>query len=161
CFRAGPSQQRRAHFFETRIPGGSTAGTPYSHGIPCPLAPWSGFRAQGRLMKSQSQILVVDGDQSMSESLATWLRKDGHLGDTASSGQEAVERVRARSYAVCFIDLTTPEIDGMGTIRQIRRLLSDASIIAVTVSAAVDDAIAALQQGASEYVVKPCSPLEV
>ena len=50
-------------------------------------------------MKIHWQILVVDDEEVMCESLAAWLREDGYLVDTAASGHMALEKSRQREYA--------------------------------------------------------------
>jgi len=113
-------------------------------------------------MKTHWQILVVDDEEVMCESLAAWLREDGYAVDTASSGHEAVEKARARDYALYFVDLKMPGgMDGIETMMQIRKLRSEASIIIITAYATVDTAIAAIKEGAQEYIVKPCNPEEI
>jgi DNA-binding NtrC family response regulator len=108
------------------------------------------------------QILVVDDEEVMCESLAAWLREDGYQVDTASSGREAVEKATARDYAIYFVDLKMPGgMDGIETMMQIRRLHTEASIIIITAYATVDTAIAAMKEGAQEYIVKPCNPEEI
>ncbi|HEY2018033.1 MAG TPA: sigma-54 dependent transcriptional regulator [Bryobacteraceae bacterium] len=113
-------------------------------------------------MKTHWQILVVDDEEIMCESLAAWLREDGYLVDTASSGREAVEKARARDYAIYFVDLKMPGgMDGIETMMQVRRLHPEASIIIITAYATVDTAITAIKEGAQEYIVKPCNPEEI
>jgi DNA-binding NtrC family response regulator len=113
-------------------------------------------------MKSHWQILVVDDEEIMCESLAAWLREDGYGVDTASSGRDAVERARLKDYAIYFVDLKMPGgMDGIETMMQIRRLHPDASIIIITAYATVDTAITAMKEGAQEYIVKPCNPEEI
>ncbi len=113
-------------------------------------------------MKTHWQILVVDDEEVMCESLAAWLREDGYPVDTAASGREAVEKARLRDYAICFVDLKMPGgMDGIETMMQIRRERPDASIIIITAYATVDTAIAAMKEGAQEYIVKPCNPEEI
>jgi DNA-binding NtrC family response regulator len=108
------------------------------------------------------QILVVDDEEVMCESLAAWLREDGYQVDTAASGREAVEKAAARDYAIYFVDLKMPGgMDGIETMMQIRRLHAEASIIIITAYATVDTAIAAMKEGAQEYIVKPCNPEEI
>ena len=115
-----------------------------------------------RHMKTHWQILVVDDEEVMCESLAAWLREDGYLVDTASSGREAVEKARQRDYAIYFVDLKMPGgMDGIETMMQIRRLHPEASIIIITAYATVDTAITAMKEGAQEYIVKPCNPEEI
>jgi DNA-binding NtrC family response regulator len=113
-------------------------------------------------MKIHWQILVVDDEEVMCESLAAWLREDGYAVDTASSGREAVDKAAQRDYAIYFIDLKMPGgMDGIETMMQIRKLRADASIIIITAYATVDTAITAMKEGAQEYIVKPCNPEEI
>jgi DNA-binding NtrC family response regulator len=113
-------------------------------------------------MRSRWHILVVDDEEAMTESLAAWLREDGYSVDTAASGREAIEKARAREYAIYFVDLKMPGgLDGIETMMEIRKLRKDASVIIITAYATVDTAIAAMKEGAQEYVVKPCHPQEI
>jgi DNA-binding NtrC family response regulator len=113
-------------------------------------------------LKTHWQILVVDDEEVMCESLAAWLREDGYTVDTASSGREAVEKARQKDYAIYFVDLKMPGgMDGIETMMQVRKLHADASIIIITAYATVDTAITAMKEGAQEYIVKPCNPEEI
>ena len=113
-------------------------------------------------MKTHWQILVVDDEEVMCESLAAWLREDGYIVDTAGSGREAVEKARTRDYAIYFVDLKMPGgMDGIETMMQVRRQHPEASIIIITAYATVDTAITAMKEGAQEYIVKPCNPEEI
>jgi DNA-binding NtrC family response regulator len=113
-------------------------------------------------MKTHWQILVVDDEEVMCESLAAWLREDGYAVDTASSGRAAVEKAQQRDYAIYFVDLKMPGgMDGIETMMQIRKLHAEASIIIITAYATVDTAITAMKEGAQEYIVKPCNPEEI
>src|SRR5215212_1841907 len=113
-------------------------------------------------MNTHWQILVVDDEEVMCESLAAWLREDGYHVDTAPSGRDAVEKAKQRDYAIYFVDLKMPGgMDGIETMMQIRRLHPEASIIIITAYATVDTAITAIKEGAQEYIVKPCNPEEI
>ncbi len=113
-------------------------------------------------MKARWQILVVDDEEVMCTSLAAWLREDGYAVDTAYSGQEALAHAAAKDYAIYFVDLKMPGgIDGIETMMGIRRLHPNASVIIITAFATVDTAVAAMKEGAQEYIVKPCNPEEI
>ena len=113
-------------------------------------------------MRGRWHILVVDDEETMTESLAAWLREDGYSVDTASSGREAIEKARGREYAIYFVDLKMPGgLDGIETMMEIRKLQPEASVIVITAYATVDTAITAMKEGAQEYVVKPCHPQEI
>lgn len=113
-------------------------------------------------MKMQWDIMVVDDEEIMRESLAAWLREDGYHVDTSSSGQEAIAKARTKDYAIYFIDLKMPGgLDGIETMMELRKLHTEASIIIITAYATVDTAITAMKEGAQEYIVKPCNPEEI
>jgi DNA-binding NtrC family response regulator len=113
-------------------------------------------------MRSRWHILVVDDEETMTESLAAWLREDGYSVDTASSGREAIAKAADREYAIYFVDLKMPGgLDGIETMMEIRKIRPDAAIIVITAYATVDTAITAMKEGAQEYIVKPCHPQEI
>jgi len=112
-------------------------------------------------MKKVWPILVVDDEEVMCESMAAWLREDGYRVDTASSGMKAVELAKTTDYAICFVDLKMPGMDGIETMMEIHRVRAEASIIIITAYATVDTAIQAMKEGAQEYIVKPCHPQEI
>jgi DNA-binding NtrC family response regulator len=113
-------------------------------------------------MKAQWEILVVDDEEIMRESLAAWLREDGYAVDSAASGRIAVEKSKEKDYAIYFIDLKMPGgMDGIETMMEIKKIRPDASIIIITAYATVDTAISAMKEGAQEYIVKPCNPKEI
>ncbi len=113
-------------------------------------------------MTSRWDILVVDDERVQRESLAAWLTEDGHRVDTAGSGNEGIEKARARDYAIAFIDLKMPNgPDGIETLREVRRLRPEATLIIITAFATVETAISAMKEGAHEYLVKPCNPQEI
>lgn len=113
-------------------------------------------------MKTQWEILVVDDEEVMRESLVAWLREDGYGVDSAVSGKVAIEKAKEKDYAIYFIDLKMPGgIDGIETMMEVRKIRPDASIIIITAYATVDTAISAMKEGAQEYIVKPCNPKEI
>jgi DNA-binding NtrC family response regulator len=113
-------------------------------------------------MKSKWQILVVDDEEVMRESLAAWLGEDGFAVDTAESGKQAVDLAARTDYAIYFIDLKMPGgMDGIETMMEVRRIRKEAPVVIVTAYATVDTAITAIKEGALEYIVKPCNPQEI
>ncbi|MFA6958512.1 MAG: sigma-54 dependent transcriptional regulator [Thermoanaerobaculia bacterium] len=113
-------------------------------------------------MKKHWEVLVVDDEPVMRESLAAWLAEDGYSVDTAESGREAIAKSAVKDYAIYFVDLKMPPgIDGIETMMELRRIHPDASVIIMTAYATVDTAITAMKEGAQEYIVKPCNPEEI
>ncbi|MEX2088978.1 MAG: response regulator, partial [Bacteroidota bacterium] len=74
-------------------------------------------------MNQHWNILVVDDEEIMRESMAAWLREDGYTVDAVVSGREALDKARESNYAIYFIDLKMPGgIDGIETMMEIRKL---------------------------------------
>ncbi|MEN8148689.1 MAG: sigma-54 dependent transcriptional regulator [Planctomycetota bacterium] len=111
-------------------------------------------------MSEPVRILVVDDEPSMRESLGAWLAEDGYAVVTAESGAEAVDQAGGTEFAVCFIDLKMPGMNGIDTMREIRRIRPGTAVVIITAYATVDNAVAAMKQGAEDYLVKPFNPEE-
>ena len=60
--------------------------------------------------------LIVDDDPSVRDILAAILRRDGWKAECASDGEEAIERMKAKTYSVVVLDLLMPRIDGSGVL---------------------------------------------
>lgn len=113
-------------------------------------------------MKRQWRILVVDDEEVARESLAVWLKEDGYTVETAASGQDAVGKALQHDYAIYFVDLKMPGgMDGLETMRELRRIHPDAVVVIITAFATVETAIRAMKEGAQEYIVKPCNLDEI
>jgi CheY-like chemotaxis protein len=78
------------------------------------------------------RILVVDDERPVRETLAEMLVAVNHKVELAGSGQEAVEKMRARAFDFVFTDLAMPEMDGWETARLIRKDWPSVKIVLVT-----------------------------
>ncbi|MBC7974355.1 MAG: sigma-54-dependent Fis family transcriptional regulator [Myxococcales bacterium] len=116
------------------------------------------------------KILVVDDEQSMREFLAICLRRAGHEVTLARTGAEALDHMRASPIDLVVTDLKMPGgLDGLGLLTQIKSgtlqrtvpagappgALIDPEVILVTAFATADTALAAMKQGAYDYLIKP------
>jgi two-component system response regulator PilR (NtrC family) len=101
-----------------------------------------------------NKILVVDDEQSMRETLKIMLEKEGFIVDLAIDGIEALDKFKNDTYTLVLTDLKMPELDGIGLI-EIITSISDVPIIIMTAYATKDEAIRALNMGASFFIEKP------
>jgi two-component system response regulator PilR (NtrC family) len=102
------------------------------------------------------RVLVVDDEQSMREFLAICLRRAGHEVVVADSGAAALGHLEKKPADVVVSDLRMPgDLDGLGLLAQIKQKNFDAEVILVTAFATADTAIAAMKQGAYDYLTKP------
>ena len=106
------------------------------------------------------RILVVDDEENIRSLVETYLKNDGYDVITASTGEEAVERVVDSAPDLVVLDVRLPGIDGFEALRRIRRT-SDAFVIMLTARADEADTLIGLEVGADDYVTKPFSPREL
>ena len=102
------------------------------------------------------QLLVVDDEESLRITTAAILEKEGYLVDTASSGDEAITLLEQKDYDLVLTDLHMEGGDGLSVLNEIRRHSPLTISVVLTGFASVESAIAALQEGAYDYLVKPC-----
>jgi DNA-binding NtrC family response regulator len=112
-------------------------------------------------MKAKGAILVVDDEEIVRDSLASWLEEDGYRVDTAPDGPTALARLAEQAYAILLVDLKMPGMDGLEVLGKARSLQPDAPVIIMTAYATVDTAVQAMKRGAYDYLVKPFEPEEL
>ena len=104
----------------------------------------------------EARLLVVDDEESLRITTAAILEKEGYIVDTASSGDEAITLINTSDYDLVLTDLHMEGGDGLSVLNQIRRHAPLTISVVLTGFASVESAIAALQEGAYDYLVKPC-----
>jgi two-component system KDP operon response regulator KdpE len=105
-------------------------------------------------------ILLVDDEKAIQRAMAPLLRSRGYTVNTAENGREALASVDADRPDLVILDLGLPDLDGTAVCQQIRER-SDVPIVVLSARGAERDKIAALDQGADDYVTKPFSPEEL
>lgn len=100
-------------------------------------------------------ILVVDDEQSMRETLTIMLEKEGYQVVTAGDGVEALGICVEGGIDLIVTDIKMPGMDGVRLIEELDRRDIDIPIIVMTAYATKDQAIAALNLGASFFIEKP------
>lgn len=109
---------------------------------------------------SDERILVVDDEPQIRRTLRVTLVPQGYLVSEASTGEEALERMRDDRPDLVLLDLNMPGMGGLAACRSIRQS-SDAAIIVLTVRDAERDKVEVLDAGADDYVTKPFSTPEL
>jgi DNA-binding response OmpR family regulator len=100
-------------------------------------------------------ILVVDDDALMRRSLAASLGQTGYTVETAATGENAVQFVQRKSPDLVLLDVGLPGMDGMETLRAMRREHPNLAVILVTGRRRELDEIVGLEMGADDYITKP------
>ncbi len=104
---------------------------------------------------SNFSILVVDDEPGIRDIMAATLANDGFQVDAAAGGPEALVRLAQKHYDLVVCDWMMPVVDGFDVLAEVKRQSPDAVFIFVTAYASVESAIAALRQGAYDYLLKP------
>jgi signal transduction histidine kinase len=104
----------------------------------------------------EARLLVVDDEESLRITTAAILENEGYIVDTASSGDEALSLFGRAEYDLVLTDLHMEGGDGLSVLGEIRRRSPLTISVVLTGFASVESAIAALQEGAYDYLVKPC-----
>jgi two-component system response regulator FlrC len=103
------------------------------------------------------RILVVDDEEGVRSFLAESLEIDGHQVEEAANGQEALERVRARSFDLVLTDLRMPGMDGLELLQKVHAEQPEVEFIVLTAHGNVENAVQAMKLGAFDYIQKPVS----
>ncbi|MGB2770121.1 MAG: response regulator [Candidatus Zixiibacteriota bacterium] len=101
------------------------------------------------------RILVVDDELFVRELLLEFLSSEGYEVSLADSGEKAVKLMQSEPADVVLVDLKMPGIDGIETLRQIKKTAPNTLSIVMTGYPTIDSSIEALRCGAYDYVVKP------
>ena len=104
----------------------------------------------------EARLLVVDDEESLRITTAAIFEKEGYIVDTASSGDEAIELMSKSDYDLVLTDLHMEGGDGLSVLNRIRQQAPLTISVVLTGFASVESAIAALQEGAYDYLIKPC-----
>lgn len=101
------------------------------------------------------RILIADDEQSMRDTLEIMLEKEGFSVDSAANGSEALEMCKKVKYDLLITDLKMPVMGGVELIEELYSGGSDTPVIVMTAYATKEQAIRALNLGASFFIEKP------
>jgi DNA-binding NtrC family response regulator len=104
------------------------------------------------------RILIVDDETIVRDSLGAWFRQDGHKVNIAESGKEALRLVSSSRFDIAFLDIKMPGMDGLELQSRLAQADPELTIVLMTAYASVETAVAAMKNGAYDYIVKPFDP---
>jgi DNA-binding NtrC family response regulator len=102
-------------------------------------------------------VLVVDDEQQMLVAIRDTLVRKGFQVTTASSGSDAVGKLQKTFFQAVLTDVRMPGLSGLDLLRQVKKISPATPVILLTGHGTVEDAVAALKQGAYDYLMKPFS----
>jgi two-component system response regulator HydG len=106
-------------------------------------------------------LLIIDDDKDICLVLSKFLAKHNYAVDVAYNGEQGLQWLRTKSYAVILCDYRLPDHTGVEMLRKIKVLQASAAVIIITGYSDVRTAVETFRFGASDYVTKPLYPDEL
>ena len=103
-----------------------------------------------------AKILLVDDEVTFTENMAKLLNARGYRVTTANSGDEAIRMLEKENFDVVVLDLKMPGMDGITTLKEIKKLDLFTETLILTGHGSINSALEAVKLGAYDYLTKPC-----
>ena len=102
-------------------------------------------------------ILLIEDEPEVRESYIDMFSFLNLEIDTAENGQHGLEKLDVKHYDIIVTDFNMPVMDGMETLRRVKKKNDEIEVIVITGFATIENAINAMKQGAFDYITKPVS----
>ena len=107
------------------------------------------------------RVLVVDDEENFRHILSVILKKERYEVETASNGEEALQKVLNATFDQVLCDIRMPGMDGLDFLKEVKKMEMDANVIMMSAYGTLDTAVEAMKLGAYDYVSKPFKPDEI
>src|SRR5690348_3261276 len=113
-------------------------------------------------MSNTAKILLVDDEPGMLKYIRTLLEVDNYKVETATTGEEAVQRVqKGMQPDLVLLDVLMPGIDGLETLEQLRELKPGVRVVMLSCVSDTKKVVQAIRLGAHDYITKPFQKAEL
>lgn len=106
-------------------------------------------------------ILVVEDEQGIRETIGVFLKNQGYTVFEASNGQDGLDVIATHSIHCAIVDIMMPIMDGISMVMKLRKMNYDFPVIFLSAKSEDIDKITGLNVGADDYVTKPFEPMEL
>jgi len=103
-----------------------------------------------------SKILLVDDEIIFTNNMSKLLTSRGYIVTAANNGESAIRALEEKDFDVVVLDLKMPGMDGITTLKEIKKLGLFTETLILTGHGSVDTALEAIKIGAYDYLAKPC-----
>jgi DNA-binding NtrC family response regulator len=103
----------------------------------------------------KAKILIAEDEETQRDLLDGFLKKEGFFVDAVTNGREALQKLEGSFYDIALLDYKMPEMDGLQTLREIRKLYPELPVVMVTAFGTVETAVASMKEGSLDYLTKP------
>ena len=101
------------------------------------------------------RVLIVEDEPAARLGLEQLVKSWGFVAESASDGEEALEKVTSFRPAIVITDLIMPRMDGLGLLRALQQQGADVTTLLLTAQGTVETAVEAMKEGAYDYLTKP------
>jgi DNA-binding NtrC family response regulator len=112
-------------------------------------------------MGDSPNVLIIDDEESIRDSMTQVLGREGYGVKTAVTGQDGLSQFTAGRFQVVFLDLKLPGLKGLDVLDRLREASPETPVVVITGYASIDSAVEAMKRGAFDYMAKPFTPEEV
>jgi two-component system cell cycle response regulator len=116
---------------------------------------------ESQVKRVDSRILVVDDEDVIRGVMAELLKSQDHEVTEASFAEDALEEFKKQPFPVVVTDIVMGHMNGLDLLREVKKIDPDCEVIVMTSNASMETAIAALREGAYDYLIKPFDDLEL
>ena len=109
----------------------------------------------------QLRMMLVDDEKRFLETTKKLLSRSGYAVLTATGGAEALEKLESQIVHVVVLDVKMPGMDGIATLKEIKRRYPLVEVIMLTGHGTVESAVDGLKSGATDYLTKPADIKEL
>jgi DNA-binding NtrC family response regulator len=106
-------------------------------------------------LTKKTNVLIVDDEKEIRESLQRMLERQEYRVFTAADGEEALKVSQERNIDVALVDIVMPKMDGLEFLRQVHHSNPKIEVIMITGQSTVERCVKAIEYGASSYLLKP------
>jgi DNA-binding NtrC family response regulator len=103
-----------------------------------------------------SKILLVDDEIVFTQNMSKLLSNRGYRVTSVNSGDNAIKALEKENFDVVVLDLKMPGMDGITTLKEIKKLELFTETLILTGHGSIDTALEAIKMGAYDYLTKPC-----
>ena len=103
----------------------------------------------------EKRVLIVDDEESFRHMLSVILDKQGYAVDTASDGEQALDKMERGLFDEILCDIRMPRMDGIEFLRRAKEAQPESTIIMMSAYGTLDTAVEAMKLGAYDYIDKP------
>ena len=110
---------------------------------------------QGRIMKQQATLLLVDQDRRLAASMAGWLGEQGYPTETCATLAEGIEAIDRKQYDLVLVDVQLDGDRGFDLLNHSLKTRPETSVIMTSGDCTVASALETIRAGAFDFLTKP------